>query len=154
MGAAANAVEAWYEAAMEAGTPVNVHTQLKQVLRQCLSDQAETAIAYIDDSPVVVALDGDRLICVRPEDQGVAGIDAVILVDSIPLGTPRRIGLKVSRQERSQGTYMLRTWTLGEVGALVLDTRTPVSPHQDGEYGGRELLERAAARLGWPLVDA
>ncbi len=148
------AVEAWSEAALESGIPTAVQTQLGQVLRRCLSDQAETAVAYIDGVPVVVALESDRLICVWPEDPAIAGIDAVILVDSIPLGLPRRIGLRVGRQKHPGGSYMIRTWTLGEAGALVLETRTPIYQDQDGEYGGQKLLEKAVARLGWHLVDA
>lgn len=152
MSAAADAASLWYEASQEAGTSVAPYSQLRLVLRQSLGEEAKTAIAYLNDVPVVVALDRNRLICARPEDPADSD-DAVILVDSYPLGSPCWVGMRVSMQEHHGGSYMVRTWTLGGPERLVLDTRSPVSQLHGSEYGGRGLLEKTVSRLGWPLTE-
>ena len=148
---AAQAAARWYEAAEEAALPTDAHRALRKVIRWTLSDEAETAIAYSGELPVIVAIDGARLICAKPEDLAAASSDAVVTLDSIPLDLPRRVVVRFGEKEYPWGWFMVRAWTLGEPGpaALVLETRTPTSQLQGGEFGGRALLERAATRLGW-----
>ncbi len=152
---AARAAARWYEAAEEAALPTNAHTTLRKVLRWTLSEEAETAIAYNGELPVIAAIDGARLICARPEDLAAASSDAVVTLDSIPLDLPRRVLVSFGQKEYRWGWFMVRTWTLGEPGpaALVLETRTPSSQLQGGEFGGRALLEKAATRLGWSFPE-
>jgi hypothetical protein len=154
-GLADRAAARWYEAAEEAGLPTDAHTALRKVLRWTLSEDAETAIAYDGELPVIAAIDGARLICARPEDPAVSSSDAVVTLDSIPLDLPRRVMISFSQKEYRWGWFMVRAWTLGEPGpaALVLETRTPSSQLQGGEFGGKALLEKVATRLGWPLAS-
>lgn len=153
---AARAADRWYEAAEEAGLPTDSHTALRKVLRWTLSEEAETAIAYSAEVPVIAAIDGARLICASPEDPAVSASDAVVTLDSIPLDLPRRVIVSFSQKEYRWGWFMVRAWTLGEPGpaSLVLETRTPSARFQGGEFGGRALLEKAATRLGWSLPEA
>jgi hypothetical protein len=152
---AARAAARWYEAAEEAALPTDAHTALRKVLRWALSDEAKTAIAYSGELPVIVAIDGARLICARPEDLAASSSDAVVTLDSIPLDLPRRVVVRIDQKEYRWGWFMVRAWTLGEPGpaALVLETRTPISQLQGGEFGGRTLLEKAATRLGWSFPE-
>jgi hypothetical protein len=153
---AARAADRWYEAAEEAGLPTDAQAALRKVLRRTLSEEAETAIAYSGELPVIAAIDGARLICAKPEDPAAASSDAVVTLDSIPLDTPRRVMISFSQKEYRWGWFMVRAWTLGEPGptALILETRSPSSQFQGDEFGGRALLEKAATRLGWPLPGA
>ena len=153
---AARAADRWYEAAEEAGLPTDAQAALRNVLRWTLSEEAEIAIAYSDELPVIAAIDGARLICARPEDPAASSSDAVVKLDSIPLDLPRRIMVSFSQKEYGWGWFMVRTWTLGEPGptALILETRSPSSRLQGGDFGGRALLERVASRLGWHLSES
>ena len=152
---AARSADRWYQAAEEAGLPTDAHTALRKVLRWTLSEEAETAIAYDGELPVIAAIDDARLICARPEDPAAASSDAVVTLDSIPLDLPRRVIVSFSQKEYGWGWFMVRAWTLGEPGpaSLVLETRTPSTQLQGGEFGGRALLEKAATRLGWSFPE-
>jgi hypothetical protein len=152
---AARAADRWYEAAEEACLPTDAQSALRKVLRWTLSEEAETAIAYSGKVPVIAAIDGARLICARPEDPAASSSDAVVTLDSIPLDLPRRVLVSFRQEEYRWGWFMVRAWTLGEPGptALVLETRSPSSQLQGGEFGGRALLEKAATRLGWSFPE-
>ena len=153
MSAAARAADRWFQAAELTSRPLAGQSQLRKVLRSTLAENAETGIGFIDDQPVVLAIDGERLICARPVDPAADGADAVIAVDSLPLDRPMRVAVSFSQREFPHGRFMVRTWTLGEPGpgAVRIDTRSVVSQFHQIDDGGNALLEQVAARLGWQL---
>jgi hypothetical protein len=153
MSAAERAAERWFQAAELTSTPWVAQSQLRKVLRWTLAEDAETGIGFIDDQPVVVAIDGERLICARPVDPVADGADAVIAVDSLPLDRTLRVAVSFSQREFPHGWFMIRSWTLGEPGpgAVRIDTRSLVSAFNQIDDGGNALLEQVAARLGWQL---
>jgi hypothetical protein len=150
-------VDLWYEAADELDAPTAAHTMLRRVLGWTLGEEAEAGIAFQHNQPVVVAIEGPRLVCARPEDPTIGDSEAVIALDSIPLDAPLRVGLSISQQTHGAGSFLVKSWTIGEPSpnSFQVDTRTPVSQLQGGEYGGRAVLETAVVELGWalPKVD-
>jgi hypothetical protein len=151
----ATAAERWYEASQEAETSTAGYSTLRRVLGWTLSEDAETGIAYKVNVPVVVATEGSRLFCVRPEDPTGDNAEGAVVLDSIPLSAPLRIKLSISQRTYGHADFLVKSWTIDETGAnaFQVDTRTPVTRWQDGEYGGRAVLEKAAAVLGWKLPD-
>lgn len=141
----------WYDAAEEVGAPTTAHSALRVVLRWTLSEEADGGIAFQHDQPVVVAIDGSRLICVRPEDPAADSLEAEIALDSISLAMPLRVGLVFTEQTHADIAFLVRRWMIGEPGGsqFQVDTRTPLRLR--GGDRGRQVLEKAVAMLGWQL---
>lgn len=153
MTAAAQAADRWFRAAEITSSPLAAQSALEKVLRWTLPEVAETGIGFINDLPVVLVMDGERLILARPEDPAVSGPEAVIAVDSLPLDRPLRVAVSLSQRELPHGRFMIRSWTLGEPGpgAVRIDTRSLVSAFHQIDDGGNALLAKVADRLGWQL---
>jgi hypothetical protein len=149
------AAERWYEASREAGTSTAGYSALRRVLGWTLGEDAEFGIAYKVNVPVVVAIEGSRLLCVRPEDPTADNPEGPVVLDSIPLSAPLHIKMSIDQREYGQAAFLVKSWTIDETGASAfqVDTRTPMTRWQDGEYGGKAVLEKAAAALGWRLPD-
>lgn len=152
---AGDAAAKWYDAADEMAAPTAAHSVLRRVLGWVLSDEAIVGVAFQHDQPVVVAIDGSRLICARPEDPNVQGSEAVIVLDSVPLEMQLRVGLVVAQQTHGNRPFLVRKWTIGEPSGnpFEVETRTPVSDRGASDYGGRKVIELAVATLGWPLPE-
>jgi hypothetical protein len=152
---AGDASAKWYDAADEMSVPTAAHSALRRILGWVLSDKAIVGVAFQHDQPVVVAVDGSRLICVRHEDPSVQGAEAVIALDSVPLDVQLRVGLVVAQQMHGNRPFLVRKWTIGEPNGspLKVETRTPINDWQASEYGGRKVIELAVATLGWPLGE-
>lgn len=150
---ATHAASLWYEAADELDTPTAAHSVLRRVLDWTLGEEAEVGIAYQNNEPVIVAMENSRLICVRPEDPAVSNSEAIVSLDSIPLDAALRVKLSISQQTHGRGTFMVKSWRIGgpDTDPVQVDTRTPISQLQGGEYGGRVVVEKAVTRLGWTL---
>lgn len=142
----------WYDAADEVGAPTTAHSALRVVLRWTLSEEADAGIAFQDDQPVVVVIDGSRLICVRPEDPAADSLEAEITLDSISLEAPLRVGLMLTEQTHGNIAFLIRRWMIGEPGGsqFQVDTRSPLRQGQR-EDRGRQVVEKAVAMLGWQL---
>jgi hypothetical protein len=149
------AAERWYEASQEAETSTDGYSALRRVLGWTLGEDAEIGIAYKVNVPVVVAIEGPRLLCVRPEDPTADKAEGAVVLDSIPLSVPLPIKMSISQREYGQAAFLVKSWTIDETGASAfqVDTRTPMTRWRDGEYGGKAVLEKAAAVLGWKLPD-
>jgi hypothetical protein len=145
------AANQWLEAAEEDGGATEVYSALQRVLGWTLSDEAETGVAYRNDQPVVVAIEGLRLICVSPSNRAARGPEAQIAIDSIPLDVPLRVELIVCQITFGASSYLVKHWVIGSGGAdpFVVDTRTPISAWRGGEHDGRAIVEKAVAKLGW-----
>jgi len=145
----------WYDVADEMAVPTAAHSVLGRVLGWVLSDKAIVGVAFQNDQPVVVAIDGSRLICARPEDPNVQGSEAVVILDSVPLDMQLRVGLVVAQQTHGNRPFLVRKWTIGEPSGspFEVETWTPVSDWGASEYGGRQVIELAVATLGWTLPE-
>jgi hypothetical protein len=146
----ADAGDRWHSAAELFGRPSAAYRPLRIQLRDRISEEAELGIAFQKDEPVIVLLHADRITVARPAEP--SSERSAIEFQSIPLGTPLRVGLVVGEAQMPEGIFRRRIWTLGDPGptAIVLETRARVSSFAAEEIGGEALIVEAAARLGWP----
>jgi len=152
---AARVSEEWLNAAEPLGVPTGAHSALRRSLGWTLSDDAIAGIAFQASLPSVVAIDGERLITARPQDLDADQSEMGIVLESISLAMPIRIGLLLFNRVLGERSFMVRKWSFGEpsICPIELETWTPLSPWREVayEFSGQTILEQAARRLGWPL---
>jgi hypothetical protein len=151
--AATRAANDWLEATEAEELPTGLYGALGRGLTELLSDDAAAGIGYIDDSPVVVALDGHRFICitVRAADteEGQAAVEAF----SYPLNAPLRLDVHSRLEQHRRSTFRARLWTLSGSGLQPLSVSTRRAPANSPESDprGEAVLSEVARTLGWPL---
>jgi hypothetical protein len=147
---AAAASEGWYSAAEHFDRSTIASGRLRNRLRSWISDVAEFGIAFQQDDPVVVLTHIERLTVVKPVDP--SSEHSLIDFESIPLAVPTRVRLLVGEIKVDAGVFRSMNWTFGDPGpaAFELETRALMSRFESEDFGGEELVAKAATRLGWP----
>jgi hypothetical protein len=151
---AAEAAQAWYDAAELFRRASTAYRPLRTQLKQLVSEAGEMGIAFQEGDPVVVLLHAERLTVARPTEP--SSEHSPIEFESIGLATPARVCLTAGEAQMAEGFFRTRIWALGDPAAapLVLETRSRTSRALPEENAGEELVARAAIALGWPGREA
>lgn len=141
----------WYEAAEEVGGPKDLYRNLSRELGTLLSDGAQTGIGSLDGATVVLAVDGERFLCVGVEKEEGEN-EPVVSVRSVSLSGDPDLDVSSRHLEERNTFFLERTWTLAtrSGGTVVVVTHLPLSKSFAVDRGGEALMRAVARKLGWP----
>jgi hypothetical protein len=143
----------WYETAQATGKPTDHYDFLRVNLPPLLSDQARAAVASQGDTPVVVAIDGSRFLCLRIEPPTPEAEQPALRVSSLSLDSHPRLDLQAYLEYMPQASFAMRRWTLigPDRDPITVSTRKLLRGFSDFNENGDALMIEVADRLGWPL---
>jgi hypothetical protein len=138
----------WFEAAEELGVSTSSYTFMRKSLGALLSDDAKAGIAVQADAPVVLAFDGDRLICVAV-DQADEDNESTVRAASLSVASSPRLDVELTVSSAT----LVKTWTFWEANAkaFTVTTQPPVNDGSEVDFGGDAVMTAVAASLGWPI---
>ena len=145
-------VNRWHEAAEDLGGSTDNYAFLRKSLGALLSDDAQAGIGFQADAPVVIALDGERLVCVVV-NQPAGDDDPTASATSLSVASTPRLDVEVAVSPMLRRACLVKTWTLWEANtkALTVTTLSPINSDFGTDYGGEEVMTTVAQRLGWPI---
>lgn len=142
----------WYGAAEEIGAPKDLFNALARELSVLLSADAQTGIGFQDGEVLVLAIDGERFVCIgvhAPAEEE----ESVTFARSLSLSGAPSLDVSAQRKEENDSISLVRTWTLrvGNGEAIKVSTRVPVTQSFAVDRGGEALMMALARKLGWPI---